>query len=150
MIDGDVCGTVGGMRIGRENRSTRRKPAPVPFCIPQIPHDLTWARTRGAAVGSRRITAWVMARRWPVLRIQPSALWHHLFWHISTNFSRELMCTTLHDIACIRQWYDILSCLLCVWTSRMSPDNSYLYKLFMRTFSYNVVNWDIYLILHKV
>jgi hypothetical protein len=33
------------MRIGRGNRSTRRKPAPVPLCPPQIPHDLTWART---------------------------------------------------------------------------------------------------------
>jgi hypothetical protein len=56
MIDGDY-GAVGGMRIGRVNRSTRRKPAPVPLCPPQIPHDLTWVRTRAAAVGSRRITA---------------------------------------------------------------------------------------------
>jgi hypothetical protein len=29
----------GGMRIGRGNRSTRRKPAPVPLHPPQIPHD---------------------------------------------------------------------------------------------------------------
>jgi hypothetical protein len=29
------------MRIGRGNRSTRRKPSPVPFRPPQIPHDLT-------------------------------------------------------------------------------------------------------------
>jgi hypothetical protein len=28
--DDDDCGAVGGMRIGRGNRSTRRKPAPVP------------------------------------------------------------------------------------------------------------------------
>jgi hypothetical protein len=28
--DDDKCGAVGGMRIGRENRSTRRKPVPVP------------------------------------------------------------------------------------------------------------------------
>jgi hypothetical protein len=47
MIDDDY-GAVGGMRIGRGNRSTRRKPAPVP----QIPHDRTWDRTRAAAVGS--------------------------------------------------------------------------------------------------
>jgi hypothetical protein len=33
-----------------------RKPAPVPLC-PQIPHDLTWDRTRAAAMGSRRLTA---------------------------------------------------------------------------------------------
>jgi hypothetical protein len=61
MID-DECGAVGGMIIGRRNRSTRRKPAPVPLCSPQIPHDLTWARTRATAVGSRRLTAWAMAR----------------------------------------------------------------------------------------
>jgi hypothetical protein len=29
-----------GMMIGRGNRSTRRKPAPVPICPPQILHDL--------------------------------------------------------------------------------------------------------------
>jgi hypothetical protein len=28
------------MRIGSGNRSTRRKPAPMPLCRPQIPHDL--------------------------------------------------------------------------------------------------------------
>jgi hypothetical protein len=49
----DECGAVGGMRIGRGNRSTRRRPTPVPLCLPQIPHDLTWAPNRAAAVGSR-------------------------------------------------------------------------------------------------
>jgi hypothetical protein len=29
------------MMIGRRNRSTPRKSAPVPLCPPQIPHDLT-------------------------------------------------------------------------------------------------------------
>jgi hypothetical protein len=38
------------------------KPAPVPLCPPQIPHDQTRARTRAAAVGSQRLTAWAMAR----------------------------------------------------------------------------------------
>jgi hypothetical protein len=38
------------MKIGRDNRSTRRKPAPVPLCPPQIPHNLTRARTLAAAV----------------------------------------------------------------------------------------------------
>jgi hypothetical protein len=33
--DGD-CGEIGGMKIGRGNRSTRRKPAPAPHCSPQI------------------------------------------------------------------------------------------------------------------
>jgi hypothetical protein len=31
-------GEIGGMMIGRGNRSTRRKPAPVPLCLPQTPH----------------------------------------------------------------------------------------------------------------
>jgi hypothetical protein len=56
------------MRIGRETRSTRRKPATVPLRPPQISHELTRARTRAAAVGSRRLTA----RVWhgPLLHVQ--------------------------------------------------------------------------------
>jgi hypothetical protein len=38
-------GDIGGM-IGRGNRSSRRKPAPVPLCPPQTPHA---ARTRTRA-----------------------------------------------------------------------------------------------------
>jgi hypothetical protein len=57
MIDEGDCGVIGGMEIGRGNRSTRRKPAPAPFCPPQIPLDQTRARTRAAAVGSQRLTA---------------------------------------------------------------------------------------------
>jgi hypothetical protein len=68
MIHDCECGAVGGVRVGRGNRSTARKSAPVPLCPPQIPHDLTWARTRVAAVGSWRLIAWAMAwdrcRRW--------------------------------------------------------------------------------------
>jgi hypothetical protein len=52
----DDCGATGGMLIGKGNRSTRGKPAPVPLCPPQIPHDLTHAQTRAAAVGSRRLS----------------------------------------------------------------------------------------------
>jgi hypothetical protein len=59
------CGAVGGMRIGRGNRSTRRKLAPVPLCPPQIPHDLPWARPRAATMGSRRLTAVLCStQRW--------------------------------------------------------------------------------------
>jgi hypothetical protein len=59
----DECEAVGGTKIGRGNRSTRRKPAPSSLCPPQIPHDLTWDRTQAAVVGSRRLTAWaIMAR----------------------------------------------------------------------------------------
>jgi hypothetical protein len=32
MIGEGDCGAVGGMKIGRGNRSTRRKPAPAPLC----------------------------------------------------------------------------------------------------------------------
>jgi hypothetical protein len=60
MIDEHLA--FGGMRIGKENRSTRRKPAPVPHCPPQISHKLTWARTRAPAIGSQRLTAWAMAQ----------------------------------------------------------------------------------------
>jgi hypothetical protein len=49
-------GEIGGMMIGRGNRSTWRKPAPVPLCPPQTLHALR-ARTRAAAVGSQRLTA---------------------------------------------------------------------------------------------
>jgi hypothetical protein len=51
--DGDCdCGEIGGIKIGRENRSTRRKPAPAPLYPPQIPRDYTRVRNRVAAVGS--------------------------------------------------------------------------------------------------
>jgi hypothetical protein len=57
MIDEGDCGEIGGMKIGKGNRSTRRKPAPAPLCPPQILLDQTRARTQAAAVGSQRLTA---------------------------------------------------------------------------------------------
>jgi hypothetical protein len=62
MIGEVDCGAISGMKIGKGNRTTRRKPAPAPVCPPQIPLDLTWDRTRAAAVGSQRLTASAMAR----------------------------------------------------------------------------------------
>jgi hypothetical protein len=53
-------GEIGGI-IGRRNRSTRRKPAPVSLCPPQTPHAAR-TRTRAASVGSQRLTAWATAR----------------------------------------------------------------------------------------
>jgi hypothetical protein len=52
MIGEGDCGVIGGMKIGRGNRSTRRKPAQAQLCLPQIPLDQTRSRTRDAAVGS--------------------------------------------------------------------------------------------------
>jgi hypothetical protein len=43
----DGYGAFGGMKTVRENRSTRRKPAPVLLCPPQIPYDLTWGSNPG-------------------------------------------------------------------------------------------------------
>jgi hypothetical protein len=65
--DDDDCGAIGGMRISSWHRSTRRKPASVPLCPLQIPHVLTRARTRTAAVGSRRVPAWAMALTWSIM-----------------------------------------------------------------------------------
>jgi hypothetical protein len=53
MIDDGDCGEIGGTKIGRENRSTLRKPAPAPLCPPQIPHDQTQAQTWAAVVGNQ-------------------------------------------------------------------------------------------------
>jgi hypothetical protein len=57
MIGEGDCGAIGGMKLGRGNRSTRRKSAPAPLYSPQIPLDQTRDRTRAAAVGSQRLTA---------------------------------------------------------------------------------------------
>jgi hypothetical protein len=59
MIDEDDCGVIGGMKIGRGNRSTRRKSAPAPLCPPQIPHDQTRAWTPGRR-GVLIIHEWVI------------------------------------------------------------------------------------------
>jgi hypothetical protein len=48
--------------ILRIPRRTRRKPVPVPLCPPQIPHGLTWARTRASVVRGWWLTTWAMAR----------------------------------------------------------------------------------------
>jgi hypothetical protein len=58
----EECGGVSGMRIGRGNRSSWRKPAPVPLCSSQIPQDRTLTGTSSAAVENLRLTALTMAR----------------------------------------------------------------------------------------
>jgi hypothetical protein len=39
MIDDGECVAIGGMKIGKGNRSTRRKPTPALLCLPEIPYD---------------------------------------------------------------------------------------------------------------
>jgi hypothetical protein len=55
--DDDECGAVGGMKVGKGNRSTWRKHASAPLCPTQIPHELNWARSRTTAVESERLNA---------------------------------------------------------------------------------------------
>jgi hypothetical protein len=63
--DDNEYGAFGGMRIGKENLSTRRKPSTVPLCLLQVPHDFIWNRTRVKDVGNRqRNTARAMARQY--------------------------------------------------------------------------------------
>jgi hypothetical protein len=59
-------GEIGGMMIGRGNRSTRRKPALVLLGPPQSPHAAR-TRIRAAAVGSQRLTLRATARPIPVM-----------------------------------------------------------------------------------
>jgi hypothetical protein len=61
---------------------------------PQIPHDPTWARTRAAALGSRRLTAWAMAL--------PGFTSTHIYTYVDYK-----------TIA-----LDIFHCLGCVWCAR--------------------------------
>jgi hypothetical protein len=39
MVGDGYFGGIGGMKFGKGNRSSQRKPAPAPLCPPQIPHD---------------------------------------------------------------------------------------------------------------
>jgi hypothetical protein len=41
MIGEGDCGAIGGMKIGRGNRSTRREPTSAPLGSPQMPLDQT-------------------------------------------------------------------------------------------------------------
>jgi hypothetical protein len=79
-----------------------KKSAPVPLCPPQIPHDLTRARTRTIAEGSRRLTAWAMARpRYLPNPSQKSCGFRLLgrslrvFWYIGTKVLGKLRRTPL-------------------------------------------------------
>jgi hypothetical protein len=51
MVD-DKYGAVDGIRIGKENRSTRIKPSPVPFYLPYIRDYRTYTQNGSSAVGN--------------------------------------------------------------------------------------------------
>jgi hypothetical protein len=77
--DDYVDGEIGGM-IGGGNRSIRRKPASMPLCPPHTPHAAR-TRTRAAAVGRQRLTAWATA--WPYVNNLHENL--HFFAHLERN-----------------------------------------------------------------
>jgi hypothetical protein len=87
-------GEIGGM-IGRGNRSTRRKPAPVPLCPPQTPHALP---RREPGPPRWEASDWSLE-----LRHSPVSLYHlkrslHLqkyFWYFSFGM---IFTPTLHII----------------------------------------------------
>jgi hypothetical protein len=105
MIDEDDCGATGGIMIGRGNRSTRRKPAPAPFCPPQIPHDQTRARTRATAVGSQRLTAWAMARPKSSTFLNKQFISGTSWAHSSWNDHLLVTCSVLHRPCFVLLWW---------------------------------------------
>jgi hypothetical protein len=91
LMDDDEYGAITGM-IGRRNRRTRRS-APLLRFPPQIPHDLTRARTRATAVWSERLTAWATERFITQSKII-LILWYKIsalrcFWQIPYHGSRK-------------------------------------------------------------
>jgi hypothetical protein len=57
------CGTVGGMRIGWENRNAGRKPALMPHCSSRIPRDLGSNLGHSGGKPSTNCLSYGMARR---------------------------------------------------------------------------------------
>jgi hypothetical protein len=113
-------GEIGGM-IGRGNRSTRRKPAPVPLCPLQTLHAAR-TRTQAAAVGSQRLTAELRHGR-------------HRGWRAGSSYcerlSEGLYSPALFCILCLRVWIAcdtllfLLVCILfCASTGSVRSRNS--------------------------
>jgi hypothetical protein len=105
IYDDDDCGAFGGMRISRGNRSTQRNPAPVPLCPRQILHDLTWNRTRAAAVGSRLQTATTMAQSPLFVNVIPS----FSIYAITSLLFTWVVYSVIHSGSVV------LDCRLCAW-----------------------------------
>jgi hypothetical protein len=68
----------------RWNENSQGKPkysekiSPVPLCSPQIPHNLTWARTQATAVGSLSYGTAPYLRRLVVCFLPQRPRWGHL------------------------------------------------------------------------
>jgi hypothetical protein len=62
-----VC-RIGGRVLTEDNRNIRRKPVPVHFYPPQIPHGLTWDRSCASAVRGQQLTTSAMA--WPLAKVK--------------------------------------------------------------------------------
>jgi hypothetical protein len=79
-------GSVGGVRLGRRNRSTMRKLDSVILRPPQISHSVPWDRTRATAVRNPRPIAWCVA--WPTnSRTMYSCL--QIVWLVSFGLNKE-------------------------------------------------------------
>jgi hypothetical protein len=86
--------------IDRGNRSTGRKPAPVPLCPPQIPHAACM-RTRAAAVGSQHLTAEL--RHGPGHEVRRLKEGEPRRWYLTVclqelNLRRSLLCSTACNV----------------------------------------------------
>jgi hypothetical protein len=98
--------------------TSRRKPAPVPLCPPQIPPDLPWTRTRAASVGSRRLTAWAMARPSPFVTLLYAVYMRKL---LQYNTKMDLMENGCEDRRCVKLGQDrvhrrpLLLAVLNIW-----------------------------------
>jgi hypothetical protein len=133
--------------IGCGIRSTRRKPAPVPLCPPQTSYAVQ-TRTRAAALGSQRLTAWATARSMnklspPVDFILPSFSSSHSH-ALCTHFNRFTIAAIwtacfnikglcILPIDCIYMFCTIIRMvLLNNWV--LFPSNTTIYQL--NSFSY--------------
>jgi hypothetical protein len=85
-------------RLAGETEVLGENLPPTPLCPPQIPHNQTRARTRAAAVGSQRLTAWAMARPIPVYVYQmvksETPISPIISWIKIWEFSAALFCDT--------------------------------------------------------
>jgi hypothetical protein len=115
-------GEIGGMMIGRGNRSTRRKPAPVPLFPTQTPHAAR-TRIRTAAVGSHRLNTYLALSLRPTHRSGRRTLQNishccnntvgitffmEIILFICTHFNISLMCGTIYPWGPCRQKVSVI------------------------------------------